>query len=104
MSKPKMACKPPPPSPEEMKNIKFPMHNTHLRKTLGILRTACYLSILAPLLFYVLHNAPRKMKYQQFYTHYDPLDAFDRMKSGGYFNSCPAKEEKKEKGKDKKKK
>ncbi|XP_023166251.1 uncharacterized protein LOC111596317 [Drosophila hydei] len=103
-AKPKMECKPPPLSPEQLKNVKFPMHNTHFKKMIKNLRTACCLSLLAPLMFYIFHNTPRKVKYRNFYTNYDPLDAFDRMKSGGYLSSCPAKEDNKEKEKEKDKK
>lgn len=49
---------------------------------------------------------PRKMKYKNFYSSYDPLDAFDRMQSGGYLTSCPkeSKSDKKDDKKDDKKK
>ncbi|XP_034489363.1 uncharacterized protein LOC117793181 [Drosophila innubila] len=81
--------------------IKFPLHDTHLKKSLGILRTACILSLIAPICFYVFHNVPRKNKYKTFYSTYDPIDAFDRMQSGGYLASCP--KDKKDSKNDKKK-
>ncbi|KAM8715544.1 hypothetical protein ACLKA7_002575 [Drosophila subpalustris] len=81
--------------------IKFPLHDTHLKKSLGILRNACILAIIAPLCFYVFHNAPHKSKYKTFYSSYDPIDAFDRMQSGGYLTSCP--KEKKDSKNEKKK-
>ncbi|KAH8269379.1 hypothetical protein KR018_010754, partial [Drosophila ironensis] len=82
--------------------IKFPLHDVHFNKTLGIVRKACFLALLAPTIFYVLHNVPRKRKYQQFYSHYDPLDAFDRMMNGGYMESCPPGSGGKKDDKDKK--
>ncbi|XP_064553823.1 uncharacterized protein LOC135439125 isoform X2 [Drosophila montana] len=91
--------KPPP-------KIKFPIHDTHLKKSLSNLKTACVLALIAPLCYYMLHNLPRKMTYKNFYSNYDPLDAFDRMQSGGYLTSCPkeSKSDKKDDKKDDKKK
>ncbi|XP_017151351.1 uncharacterized protein LOC108161574 [Drosophila miranda] len=69
--------------------FKFPMHDTHLNKSLRNLKVACVLALVAPICLYVLHNEPRKAKYKTFYSHYDPMDAFERMMSGGYLSSCP---------------
>ncbi|XP_068151595.1 uncharacterized protein COX6CL [Drosophila tropicalis] len=69
--------------------FKFPMHDIHLKKSLGNLKVACALALMAPLCFYAIHNLPRKMKYKNFYSNYDPMDAFDRMMNGGYLSSCP---------------
>ncbi|XP_017115215.1 uncharacterized protein LOC108137811 [Drosophila elegans] len=69
--------------------IKFPMHNVHFKQTLGNLKVACTLALAAPLLLYTFRNNARKRKYRNFYSKYDPLDAFDRMMSGGYLSSCP---------------
>ncbi|EDW63635.2 uncharacterized protein COX6CL isoform X2 [Drosophila virilis] len=102
MSKAKPAAMSGKPQPK----IKFPIHDTHLKKSLSHVKTACILALLAPFCFYMLHNLPRKMKYKKFYSSYDPLDAFDRMQSGGYLSSCPkeSKSDKKDDKKDDKKK
>ncbi|XP_030555367.1 uncharacterized protein LOC115758749 [Drosophila novamexicana] len=102
MSKAKPAATSGKPQPK----IKFPIHDTHLKKSLSHVKTACILALLAPLCYYMLHNMPRKMKYKNFYSSYDPLDAFDRMQSGGYLTSCPkeSKSDKKDDKKDDKKK
>ncbi|XP_030377735.1 uncharacterized protein LOC115626491 [Scaptodrosophila lebanonensis] len=109
----KEAAKPKKPLP----NYKFPMHDTHLKKTLGNVRVACVLALIAPLLLYVFHNGPRKTKYKNFYSTYDPMTSFNRMQKGGYLTSCPGgggggdkkkddkkKDEKKDDKKDDKKK
>ncbi|EDW02858.1 uncharacterized protein LOC6562583 [Drosophila grimshawi] len=86
--------------------FKFPMRDIHLNKSLRILKTACILSLVAPFCLYMLSNAPRKLKYKNFYANYDPMDAFDRMQSGGYLASCSnsKSDDKKDKDKDKDKK
>ncbi|XP_017849879.1 uncharacterized protein LOC108604787 [Drosophila busckii] len=85
-------------------NYKFPMHGTHMRKTMGNVRTACILSLIAPLIFYFAHNVTQKNAYANFYSKYDPMYAFDRMKTAGYLDSCPKEEKcKDDKKKDKKK-
>ncbi|KAH8281794.1 hypothetical protein KR054_003007, partial [Drosophila jambulina] len=83
--------------------FKFPMHDLHFNKTIGIVRKAVVFALLAPTLVFMLHNAPRKRKYSTFYSTYDPIDAFDRMMSGGYIDSFPPGSGPKKK-KDKKKK
>ncbi|XP_043662678.1 uncharacterized protein LOC122626469 [Drosophila teissieri] len=85
--------------------FKFPMHDLHFKQTFRNLKMACTLALMAPLILYTLHNNPRKRKYRNFYSKYDPLDAFDRMMSGGYLASCPpGSGPKKDDKKDKKKK
>ncbi|KAH8240384.1 hypothetical protein KR038_010861, partial [Drosophila bunnanda] len=83
-------------------SFKFPMHNVHFNQTVGILKTACILSLIAPTLLYMFHNAPLKMKYKSFYSNYDPIESFDRMMSGGYINSFPPGSGPKKDKKDKK--
>nr|XP_016993534.2 uncharacterized protein LOC108054932 [Drosophila takahashii] len=81
------------------------MHDMHLKQSFGNIKMACTLALIAPLLLYTFHNIPRKRKYRNFYSNYDPLDAFDRMMSGGYLASCPpGSGPKKDDKKDKKKK
>ncbi|KAH8391600.1 hypothetical protein KR200_002755, partial [Drosophila serrata] len=82
--------------------FKFPMHNMHFKQSMGILRNACLLALGAPILLYMFHNAPHQRKYTSFYSNYDPLDAFDRMMSGGYINSFPPGSGPKKDKKDKK--
>ncbi|KAH8273817.1 hypothetical protein KR044_001152 [Drosophila immigrans] len=80
--------------------IKFPIRDTHLNKTLGVLRNAVILAMLAPLCFYAMNNLPHTKKYKSFYSTYDPMLSIDRMQSGGYLFSCPKeKEDKKDKKK-----
>ncbi|KAH8341269.1 hypothetical protein KR059_001605, partial [Drosophila kikkawai] len=85
--------------------FKFPMHNVHFNKTMGIVKNACLFSVLAPTIMYMLYNAPHQRKYRSFYSTYDPIDAFDRMMNGGYIDSFPpgsgpkAKKDKKDKKK-----
>ncbi|ALC39734.1 CG31644 [Drosophila busckii] len=87
-------------------SFKFPMHGTHMRKSIGILRKACIWALVAPVVFYFLHNVRRKEIYKSYYSTYDPMDAFDRMQRAGYLDSCPVedKKEKKDGKKDEKKK
>ncbi|EDV31920.1 uncharacterized protein Dana_GF14300, isoform A [Drosophila ananassae] len=87
--------------------ISFPIHNSHFNKTMANVKVACVLALTAPLLLYAFRNVPHKRKYKYFYSHYDPLDAFDRMMNGGYLESCPpgsGGKKDKDKDKDKKKK
>lgn len=65
------------------------MHNVHFKQTIGNVKVACTLALIAPTLLYIFHNAPRKRSYRTFYSSYDPIDAFDRMMNGGYLDSCP---------------
>ncbi|KAH8233962.1 hypothetical protein KR032_008278, partial [Drosophila birchii] len=82
--------------------FKFPMHDVHFKQTFGIVKKACLLSVIAPILVYICHNSPVQRKYRSFYTNYDPIDSFDRMMSGGYINSFPpGSGPKKDKKKDK---
>ncbi|XP_016993534.3 uncharacterized protein COX6CL [Drosophila takahashii] len=91
--------------PQKPPEFKFPMHDMHLKQSFGNIKMACTLALIAPLLLYTFHNIPRKRKYRNFYSNYDPLDAFDRMMSGGYLASCPpGSGPKKDDKKDKKKK
>ncbi|XP_073828609.1 cytochrome c oxidase subunit 6C-like [Musca autumnalis] len=67
----------------------FPMHNVHFYKSLKSICVAVVLALSASTAFNVLHNMPRKHKYANFYTNYDPMASFNRMKEGGYLQSCP---------------
>ncbi|KAH8413941.1 hypothetical protein KR009_000633, partial [Drosophila setifemur] len=82
--------------------IKFPIHNTHFKKCMANVKVACILALVAPVCLYALHNVPRKRKYKNFYSHYDPLDVVDRMINGGYLASCPPGSGPKKDEKDKK--
>ncbi|KAH8373682.1 hypothetical protein KR093_003283, partial [Drosophila rubida] len=73
--------------------IEFPLHGTHLKKTLAIVRNACLLSLVASLCFHSMYNIQQINHYNRFYSNYDPIDAFDRMQSGGYLSSFPKEKE-----------
>ncbi|XP_005188954.1 cytochrome c oxidase subunit 6C [Musca domestica] len=68
---------------------KFPMHNVHFYKSMKNVAIAVVLALSASTAFNVLHNMPRKHKYANFYTNYDPMVSFYRMMEGGYLDSCP---------------
>ncbi|XP_061397290.1 cytochrome c oxidase subunit 6C-1 [Musca vetustissima] len=70
---------------------KFPMHNVHFYKSLQNICIAVVLAFSAASSFNILHNMPRKQKYANFYTNYDPMVSFNRMMAGGYLDSCPPK-------------
>ncbi|KAH8404349.1 hypothetical protein KR222_002884, partial [Zaprionus bogoriensis] len=85
----------------QQEQFKFPMHDVYMKKAITNVKIAVTLSALSALVFYFWNNESRKLAYRTFYSNYDPMDAFDRMRSGGYLDSCP-KESKEDKDKDKK--
>ncbi|XP_013098641.1 uncharacterized protein LOC106081310 [Stomoxys calcitrans] len=72
-----------------MCNPKFRMRHNHFYKSLKQICFGIVLSLSASGACYVLHSLPRKEKYANFYTNYDPMSSFTRMKEGGYLDSCP---------------
>uniref|UniRef100_A0A1A9W1Q0 Uncharacterized protein n=1 Tax=Glossina brevipalpis TaxID=37001 RepID=A0A1A9W1Q0_9MUSC len=66
---------------------KFPIHDTHLKKSLKHCVIALAVSLTSGAMLYMLHNIPRKMAYRNFYADYDPQSSFKRMAEGGYLQS-----------------
>ncbi|XP_075156769.1 cytochrome c oxidase subunit 6C-like [Haematobia irritans] len=72
-----------------MTKPQFPMHHCHFYKSVKQICFGLVLSLSASTACYLLHNLPRKQKYANFYSTYDPMASFLRMKEGGYLDSCP---------------
>ncbi|XP_004536453.1 uncharacterized protein LOC101456971 [Ceratitis capitata] len=79
-SKPK--GQPPPKLPPQL------MHN-HRQMALRNVAVAVGSALFAAMAFHLLHNKPKKKKYRDFYSNYDPEKSFMRMAEGGYLHSCP---------------
>ncbi|XP_018798608.1 PREDICTED: cytochrome c oxidase subunit 6C [Bactrocera latifrons] len=75
-------AKPPPKLPPQL----FFNHRQMALRNVGL---AVASALFAAMAFNILHNKPRKKKYRDFYSNYDPQKSFMRMAEGGYLHGCP---------------